>query len=107
MGNPTTAPREKSSMALTAMLVRDQLPVMRTELERYPGVVVLGASVPRIAYLLFKEVMGLVVVTSLLTAPIVYFLIDHWLQAFAYRTDINAQLFVLAGPAALLVALSR
>ncbi|MGB3778245.1 MAG: FtsX-like permease family protein, partial [Tunicatimonas sp.] len=65
---------------------------------------VLGASVPHIVYLLFKDMMLLVVVASLLAAPIAYFLIDRWLQAFAYRTDINALLFVLAGAAALLVA---
>ncbi len=65
---------------------------------------VLGASVPHLVFLLFKDVMGLVVVASLLAAPIAYFLIDRWLQAFAYRTDINALLFGLAGAAALLVA---
>jgi putative ABC transport system permease protein len=65
---------------------------------------VLGASVPQLVFLLFKDVMGLVVIAALLAAPIAYFLIDRWLQAFAYRTDINALLFVLAGAAALLVA---
>ncbi len=64
---------------------------------------VLGASVPHIVYLLFKDVMVLVVVAALLAAPIAYFLIERWLQAFAYRTDINVLLFILAG-AALLVA---
>ena len=65
---------------------------------------VLGASVPHIVYLLFKDVMVLVVVASLLAAPIAYFLIERWLQAFAYRTDINVLLFILAGVAALLIA---
>lgn len=67
---------------------------------------VLGASVPHIVYLLFKDMMILVVIASLLAAPVAYLLIDRWLQAFAYRTDINALLFVLAGGAALLVALA-
>ena len=65
---------------------------------------VLGASVPHIVYLLFKDVMMLVVIASLLAAPIAYWLIERWLQAFAYRVDINVLLFALAGIAALLVA---
>ena len=65
---------------------------------------VLGASVPHIVYLLFKDVMVLVVIASLLAAPIAYWLIERWLQAFAYRVDINVLLFALAGIAALLVA---
>ena len=65
---------------------------------------VLGASVPHIVYLLFKDVMVLVVIASLLAAPIAYWLIEHWLQNFAYRVDINVLLFVLAGIAALSVA---
>ncbi|WPP50306.1 FtsX-like permease family protein [Catalinimonas niigatensis] len=65
---------------------------------------VMGASVPHIVYLLFKDVMILVVVASLLAAPIAYYLIERWLQDFAYRTDLNILLFVLAGLAALLVA---
>ncbi|MEQ9438280.1 MAG: FtsX-like permease family protein [Cyclobacteriaceae bacterium] len=65
---------------------------------------VMGASIPHIVYLLFKDVMILVVVASLLAAPIAYLLIDRWLQDFAYRVDINVLLFALAGFAALLIA---
>lgn len=65
---------------------------------------VLGASVPQIVYLLFKDVMVLVVVASLIAAPIAYWLIDRWLQDFAYRTDVNILLFILASVVALLIA---
>ena len=65
---------------------------------------VLGASVPHIVYLLFKDVMVLVIIASLLAAPIAYWLINRWLQDFAYRTDLNVGLFILAGGAALLIA---
>ncbi|MGD1895233.1 MAG: ABC transporter permease [Cyclobacteriaceae bacterium] len=65
---------------------------------------VLGASVSQIVYLLFKDVMLLVVVASLIAAPIAYWLMDRWLQDFAYRTDINMLLFVLASVAALVIA---
>ena len=65
---------------------------------------VLGASVSQIVYLLFRDVMGLVVIASVLAAPIAYWLISRWLQDFAYRTEVNVLLFVLAAGAALLVA---
>lgn len=65
---------------------------------------VLGASVSQIVYLLFKDVMVLVVVASLIAAPVAYWLIDRWLQDFAYRTDINILLFLLASIVALLIA---
>jgi len=65
---------------------------------------VLGATVPQIVYLLFKDVMVLVGIASLLAAPLAYWLIDRWLQDFAYRVDINILLFVLASAAALLIA---
>jgi len=65
---------------------------------------VLGASVPHIVYLLFKDVMVLIIVASVIAAPIAYLLIDQWLQDFAYRVNINALLFVLASIAALIIA---
>ncbi|WP_277480735.1 FtsX-like permease family protein [Catalinimonas alkaloidigena] len=65
---------------------------------------VMGASIPHIVFLLFKDVMILVIFASILAAPIAYYLIERWLQDFAYRTDINILLFILAALAALLIA---
>ena len=65
---------------------------------------VLGATVPQIIYLLFSEVMYLVLVASLLAAPIAYFLIRYWLADFAYKTDMNLMFFLLAAGAALVIA---
>ncbi len=36
--------------------------------------------------------------------PISYFAMNHWLQDFAYRTEINPFIFVLAGLLALVIA---
>jgi putative ABC transport system permease protein len=65
---------------------------------------VLGASIPQIVYLLFKDVMYLVIIASVLAAPLAYYVTNIWLENFAFRTDINVFLFVLASLAALVIA---
>ncbi|MEA5256974.1 ABC transporter permease [Arcicella aquatica] len=66
---------------------------------------VLGASVQQIVTLLSKEFLKLVLVACCLAFPLGYWLMDKWLQDFAYRIDINAWVFVLAGVLAILIAL--
>ncbi|MDR6563872.1 MULTISPECIES: ABC transporter permease [unclassified Arcicella] len=66
---------------------------------------VLGASVQQIVTLLSKEFLKLVLVACCLAFPLGYWLMDKWLQDFAYRIDINAWVFVLAGVLAVLIAL--
>ena len=65
---------------------------------------VLGAKVSQIIYLLFSDVMYLILIASLVAAPIAYFLIRNWRQDFAYRAEPNVLLFVLVAAAALLIA---
>ena len=65
---------------------------------------VLGAKVSQIIYLLFSDVMYLVLIASVVAAPIAYFVMTYWLQDFAYRTKMNVLLFVLATVAALMIA---
>ncbi len=65
---------------------------------------VLGASIPQIVYLLFKDVMYLVIIASVLAAPLAYYVTNLWLENFAFRTEINAFLFILASVAALVIA---
>ena len=66
---------------------------------------VLGASVPGIVVLLSKEFTKLVVVAFIVAAPVAYFAIDRWLQGFAFRVEISGWIFLMAGLAALGVAL--
>lgn len=66
---------------------------------------VLGAKVSQIIYLLFSDVVYLVVNASVIATPIAYFITRNWLQDFAYRTEINLLLFVFATIASLLIAL--
>ncbi|MGH7493751.1 MAG: ABC transporter permease [bacterium] len=66
---------------------------------------VLGASVIALVQLLTSEFVLLVALANLLAWPIAYLAMNRWLQDFAYRIEIGWQIFVLAGAAALLLAL--
>lgn len=66
---------------------------------------VLGASFSKILYLLSKEVVGLILVASLIAAPIAFYAMLNWLQNFAFRIAITPWLFILTGITALGIAL--
>ncbi len=65
---------------------------------------VLGASVNNIVTLLSKDFMILVLVALIIATPIGYYLMNKWLKDFAYRIEIPAWIFIVAGMLALLVA---
>ena len=58
---------------------------------------VLGASVVQIVSMLSKELLRLVVLSFIIAFPLGFYLMDKWLQDFAYRIDIQWWVFVLAG----------
>ena len=66
---------------------------------------VLGASIPRIAYLLCREFAILVLFANLIAWPIVYLAMRNWLSGFAYRTTIGWEIFFLSGVLALVISL--
>jgi putative ABC transport system permease protein len=66
---------------------------------------VLGASVMNITAMLSRDFVKLVIVAMLIASPLAWYFMQQWLQAFAYRTHINAWIFVLAGIFALVMAL--
>jgi len=66
---------------------------------------VLGASTGGIMVLLSKSFIQLVIVSLLVASPIAWWAMNKWLQDFAYKINISWWIFVLAGLAALLVAL--
>ncbi|MBY0435575.1 MAG: hypothetical protein K2U26_15845, partial [Cyclobacteriaceae bacterium] len=63
-----------------------------------------GASVPQIIYLLFKEVMLLVVIAAIAIIPVAYYIVSKWMSNFAYQTQINYLLFVLVAAMAIVLA---
>lgn len=66
---------------------------------------VLGASVFSVTQLLSKEFARLVVISILIASPIAWYVMNQWLQNFAYKTSISWWMFVLAGFLALFIAL--
>jgi len=65
----------------------------------------LGASVANIVVLLTKEFTKWVLAANVLSWPLAYFAMQHWLQNFAFRTSIGLGTFILAGVLALVIAL--
>ncbi|WP_336517980.1 ABC transporter permease [Pollutibacter soli] len=65
---------------------------------------VLGASVLQISRLLSTEFLILVSIAILIATPIAGWLMNKWLQGFAYRISLTANIFIAAGGLALLIA---
>jgi putative ABC transport system permease protein len=66
---------------------------------------VLGASVSGIVAMLSKDFAKLVLISSLIAFPLAWWAMHRWLQSFAYRINISWWVFVIAGTAAILIAL--
>jgi len=66
---------------------------------------VLGATAARIVATLNKSFIKWVLIANLLAWPAAWFVMNKWLQSFAYRIDLSWWMFVLAAGLALLIAL--
>ncbi len=67
---------------------------------------VLGASVTTIVKLLSKDFLKLVGIAIVIAIPIAWWGMNNWLQDYAYRIEINWWVFIIAGVAAILIALA-
>lgn len=65
---------------------------------------VLGASVASITALLSKDFLKLVLVAIVIASPVAYYLMNKWLESFAYKTEISVWVFAAAGSLAVGVA---
>jgi putative ABC transport system permease protein len=66
---------------------------------------VLGASVTGIVALLSKDFLKLVGISIIIASPAAWWIMNKWLQDFAYRTNISWTVFVITTITALLIAL--
>jgi putative ABC transport system permease protein len=66
---------------------------------------VLGATAVDIASMLSKDFLKLVLIAVVIASPIAWYLMNGWLEDFAYRTTINWWIFILAGLAAIVITL--
>jgi ABC-type antimicrobial peptide transport system permease subunit len=66
---------------------------------------VLGASITSLFTLMSKEFLLLVCIALLIASPVAWWLMNSWLQNYAYRTPITWWMFLLAGALAVIIAL--
>lgn len=66
---------------------------------------ILGATITHIVILLSRDFVLLVIIALFIASPIAWYLMNQWLQGFTYRSDISVWVFILAGAAAILIAL--
>jgi len=66
---------------------------------------ILGASATNIATMLSKDFVMLIIIALFIASPIAWYFMNQWLQGFAYRINISWWIFILAGVAAILIAL--
>jgi putative ABC transport system permease protein len=66
---------------------------------------VLGASAVSVVTLLSKDFLKLVVIALLIAIPVAWYVMNKWLQDFAYRINIQWWVFIAAAVTALLIAL--
>jgi putative ABC transport system permease protein len=66
---------------------------------------VLGATTLSIVSELSKEFLKPVLVAAFIASPIAWWAMNKWLEDFAYRINISLWVFVIAGIAAIIIAL--
>lgn len=66
---------------------------------------VLGSSMQNIVFLLSKDLLKPVLLGAMIAIPISYFVLNKWLQSFAYRISIQWWMFALAIAIAVVIAL--
>jgi putative ABC transport system permease protein len=65
---------------------------------------VLGASASQIVGLLNKKFTLLVIIALVISVPLSIYLIEQWLDGFAYKVELNISLFLITGLISILIA---
>lgn len=65
---------------------------------------VLGASIPNLIGLLSKEFLLLVGIGLIIGIPVSYYLLNGWLEKFAYKVDLTWWMFAIPVVSAILIA---
>lgn len=66
---------------------------------------VMGASVINVMVLLSKDFTKLIGIAFVIAAPVAYWVMDSWLESFAFRIPIDIITFILSGALAISIAL--
>ena len=65
---------------------------------------VLGSSVLEIILMMIKDFAQWILLANLIAWPIAWYVMNRWLQNYAYKTDISWWVFILSGGIALVIA---
>jgi len=55
---------------------------------------VLGASIQQIAFLHISHFLRIVLLSNLIALPVSYWIMNEWLEEFAYKTDLSVWIFL-------------
>jgi ABC-type antimicrobial peptide transport system permease subunit len=66
---------------------------------------VFGASVSRLFYIASAEFLILVVIAFVISVPVAWYWMKHWLNGFAYHVELSWTVFALSGLIAVIIAL--
>jgi len=66
---------------------------------------VLGATVGNVLWLLSTDFLRLVMIATCIAFPLTWWLMEHWLEGFAYRVNIDLTIFLYAGTGLLLITI--
>ena len=67
---------------------------------------VLGASIPEIIFKLSREFAKWVLIGNIIAWPVAYYLMNKWLENYAYRININPWIFILSAIITIAVVLA-
>ena len=65
---------------------------------------VLGASVANVIFMLSKDIIKLVILANIIALPLVIYVMNNWLENFAYRIDLGYVVFISSAFIAFLIA---
>jgi len=65
----------------------------------------MGASVTKIIAMLSKEIVQLILISTLVAWPIAYYLMSKWLQDFAFKINLRFEVFIFASVISFLLAI--
>jgi putative ABC transport system permease protein len=66
---------------------------------------VLGASVPRLTWMVSLDFLKLVIFANIVSWPLAYYAMSRWLRSFAFRIDLTVGVFLLAAMIAAAISL--
>ncbi|MBN2091667.1 ABC transporter permease [candidate division KSB1 bacterium] len=66
---------------------------------------VMGASVMSVLIIFYHNFTKLILLSNIIACPLAWYVMNKWLQNFAYRIEMNGWIFILAGGIALVIAL--